>query len=948
MPVPAPDVAQAERFLTLLAEGEEVTFQTFDDRHGKAPKDNRLIRVFHGDLADHAREMAELNERGAGIYWMVNRGDGTGRKSENVTRVRALFLDLDGAPLPGIWALEPHIVVESSPGRYHVYWAVADCPFDRFTPVQRSLAAEFDGDPSVCDLSRVMRLPGFLHRKQAPFMARVIHENPTRPYSLAEFIDGLGLKLTNERARAVPLLGIEHDPILKALSVQGLVKGPVHGKSGAWDMLCPWRDTHTTGDGGTCYFEPHTNGYAGAAFKCWHAHCCGKSIQDLRPFLGWGGSPAQEPPGDNPPIEAYEGCPEAEPGAARLGTHIRPGGGQPPVEMYLEDLAMHEAVAAADGAAEPGSSIEGGMADDSASREESRLREVETFIQSDDPMKQPRRRSQVDILIDIGRKVSMALFCGGDDRAYAIIRDRREVWPIASKRFRQWLCDCYYELVKKGANANSVRDAIDTIEAAARNSGDERPVFLRTAAHAGKVYVDLCDRDWRVVEIDAEDWRILDRSPVMFTRRGSFASFPVPERGGSLSDLWDIVNVPVKARPLIACWLPAALYPSGPYPILGIQGWHGSAKSSAALMLRLLCDPSSAPLRSIPKDEDGFKALCAGAWCLCIDNLSGIQPWLSDLLCRAASGVTLGGRKLYSDLDEELIKVTRPVILNGIEPIAVRGDLADRTITVVLEPIPDDRRLTEKEVGARFEKMRPSIFGVLLTALSQAVRDLPSVPPQPLPRMADFAQRAISYETALGLKAGDFMRAYHGNIEAAAVTTVEGSAVAQAIIRLVTHNVEWSGTATDLLDAIGPKADDRNRSAREWPRSGRGMIGALMNLGPALLRLGVSYGHLKRSDAKGTRLLRLVWRDPAQPSESSESSEPRRGAGSGSDSSKSSDDLTVREPGNRQRPSGQNSNKNNVTDDTDGSDGLAGTLHDGDAGCGGAADSKPPIWEERI
>jgi hypothetical protein len=284
----------AEVGLTLLAEGEEATFQTFSDRD--ETKVNRvngesydpLAHIRHGSLETHAHELANLNRGAAGVFVTINATNGHGRKAEDVIRVRAVFVDLDGTPLPETWGVEPHLVVESSPGRFHAYWLVSDCPIERFTPIQKAIATKFGGDPSVHDLPRVMRLPGFLHQKAEPFMTRILYENPIQPYPLAEIITGLGLDLANGGSRTGPKLGIEHDSVLKALSDQGLLKGPVHGKPGAWDIFCPWRGAHTKGEGGTAYFEPHTNGYAGPGFKCLHAHCVDKTIRELKAFLGWG------------------------------------------------------------------------------------------------------------------------------------------------------------------------------------------------------------------------------------------------------------------------------------------------------------------------------------------------------------------------------------------------------------------------------------------------------------------------------------------------------------------------------------------------------------------------------------------------------------------------------------------------------------------------------------
>jgi DNA primase RepB-like protein len=180
------DRAMASHFLTLLAEGEAVTFQTFDDARER--KDPKLARIFHGAFEEYADALIELNRQGAGVFIMVNRGDGKGRKAGNVVGVRALFIDLDGTPLPAAWPLEPHVIIESSPGRWHAYWAVKDCPFEQFTPHQKALVAKYGSDPAACDLPRVMRLPGFLHRKEEPFMTRTVHENPAQPYALAEII----------------------------------------------------------------------------------------------------------------------------------------------------------------------------------------------------------------------------------------------------------------------------------------------------------------------------------------------------------------------------------------------------------------------------------------------------------------------------------------------------------------------------------------------------------------------------------------------------------------------------------------------------------------------------------------------------------------------------------------------------------------------------------------
>lgn len=174
----SPNWLQARQFLDALDQNGTFTFQTFPEAEGSQTRP----RVLHGTFKEYGGELNQLNRAGAGIFVMVNAGDGvirtgarTCRTSGNVQRIRALFVDLDAAPIAPVLnsARPPDWIVRSSPGRWHAYWRVNDCPLDRFALVQIELAARFAGDPSVKDLPRVMRLPGFLHCKTQPFCSEL-------------------------------------------------------------------------------------------------------------------------------------------------------------------------------------------------------------------------------------------------------------------------------------------------------------------------------------------------------------------------------------------------------------------------------------------------------------------------------------------------------------------------------------------------------------------------------------------------------------------------------------------------------------------------------------------------------------------------------------------------------------------------------------------------------
>ena len=183
----------AVRFLTLLGGSPDAafTFQTFDDN--KKRRDRKLARVLHGTFDKQKDTLSRLNADGAGIFVTINETDGKGREEKNIVAVRALFVDLDGEPLEPAtsWALMPHAVVESSPGKWHVYWLVNDCPLESFRDLQQKLIARFKADPVCHDLPRVLRVPGFLHQKDAPFESRLYSWGEFLPYSVAQIQEAL-------------------------------------------------------------------------------------------------------------------------------------------------------------------------------------------------------------------------------------------------------------------------------------------------------------------------------------------------------------------------------------------------------------------------------------------------------------------------------------------------------------------------------------------------------------------------------------------------------------------------------------------------------------------------------------------------------------------------------------------------------------------------------------
>jgi len=433
----------------------------------------------------------------------------------------------------------------------------------------------------------------------------------------------------------------------------------------------------------------------------------------------------------------------------------------------------------------------------------------------------------------------------------------RETWPIRSKRFRTWVRRCYYRATGAAPGAAVIAPALDLLEARAQFDGPERIVHTRVAEHAGRLYLDLADERWRAVEIGSDGWRVLASPPVRFRRPAGMLPLPIPEHGGSIEVLRPFVNISNESDfVLIIAWLLAALRAIGPYPLLAISGEQGSAKTVLSKLLRALIDPNVAPVRALPREERELMIAANNGHLLAFDNLSGVPPWLSDALCRLASGGSFAVRRLYTDDEEILFKAARPTLLNGIEDVISRPDLADRAIFLTLGPIGEEERRSESELWREFEHARLQILGALLDAVAHGLAGIGAVSSHRLPRMADFALWATACETALW-PAGTFARAYAANRRAAIDSIIEADPVAAYVRTLMAEQNTWMGSATDLLRTGTDFMNSDPLTRRiDWPENPRALAGRLRRAQTFLRALGIEIA-FSREGRAGNRIITM-------------------------------------------------------------------------------------------
>jgi hypothetical protein len=484
-------------------------------------------------------------------------------------------------------------------------------------------------------------------------------------------------------------------------------------------------------------------------------------------------------------------------------------------------------------------------------------------------------------------------FHNAEQEAYATVKvaaGHEEIYPLASRRFTLWLRREFWRREKMRLEEDdgkrdqepaifptrALTDVVSHFESIALFEGREEEVATRVAQSGGLIYIDLGDAAWRAVEISVDGWRVISSSdvPVRFVRAKGMLPLPEPVEGSSLDleilrSLLNIGNSEQGERNwrLICAWLVQAFSPTGPYPVLTVRGPQGSAKSTAQKILRNIVDPSSVPLRSAPQDEHNLYIDATSGWVIALDNMGSLPPWLSDALCRLATGGGFSTRRLYTDQDQILFSALRPVALNGIGDVIARPDLLDRALIINLPPIPREERKLERVLETEVEQIKPQVLGALFSAIAEGLSKRDSVFLDSKPRMADFAVWGVATEQALGGAEGGFMAAYDASQDEAIETALESWPIVEQLWTFAKafrgEENAWVGSPTELLHKLNDRVDDDAlKRSKDWPKQPNKLSEQINRLAPSLVEVGV---FVRRSGShKGGRKLRVFYEEPAE------------------------------------------------------------------------------------
>jgi hypothetical protein len=284
--------------------------------------------------------------------------------------------------------------------------------------------------------------------------------------------------------------------------------------------------------------------------------------------------------------------------------------------------------------------------------------------------------------------------------------------------------------------------------------------------------------------------------------------------------------------------------PAIPKPISIIMAEQGSAKTTEDEFKKKLVDPSSVETLTFPRDINELVQKLSHNYVAYFDNVSKIQYWLSDQLCRASTGSGFSKRELYTDDEDIIYNFILCTGINGINIIGLRPDLLDRSILRKRQPILKHKRRKKEDIQAEFEQMRPQLLGYIFDVLAKVLQVKASggIKLDYLPRMADFAEIGEIACRCMGYEDNEFLKAYDKNIETQVEEAIAANLVSSAIIKLMEDRTEWTGTATQLLAVLEDIAITHlkvNTNTKQWPKAANVLSGRLEEVKTNLREIGI-------------------------------------------------------------------------------------------------------------
>ena len=287
-----------------------------------------------------------------------------------------------------------------------------------------------------------------------------------------------------------------------------------------------------------------------------------------------------------------------------------------------------------------------------------------------------------------------------------------------------------------------------------------------TGTLSNRILYFLADEERQSVLITPSEWKVGRSKSVKFLKSNADMAQVMPEGGGNLlSLLRPFVNLPKDDFILFTAFLVQSFSRSSSHYAAIVSSNKGTGKSTLTKMMRSLIDPSATDVPLTPSSENDLKTVLSNTYLAAFDNTASLSAKFSDILCAAITGTKDAKRKLYSNCDQVTLSLHNLVVINGIDIVPRRSDLADRSLLFELCPIPPSARKTDDAFWSAFKAKKQQMLGAIFDTLVSAMNVLPTLHFSGYARMADAYREMTAIAVALGVEQEKFERIFMQNRE---------------------------------------------------------------------------------------------------------------------------------------------------------------------------------------
>ena len=415
--------------------------------------------------------------------------------------------------------------------------------------------------------------------------------------------------------------------------------------------------------------------------------------------------------------------------------------------------------------------------------------------------KPKKKKTQDQKLIEIA--TNNEYFYDNLDKCYAKISSISKLVDIQSGEFGGWLSSEYFAQYKELPNFSKLKTLTLFLHHHAKKTGTLISVNNRVAIENNIIWIDLSDQQNHAVKVTASGWEVVANPPVYFKTFSHAQALPVPERNGNLAEILPFLNISSEEDTiLLMAWLVVSLVPDIPKPFLWLVGGKDSGKTTTAVFLKSLIDPSNGRGLSLGNKPMEIAQQLDHNFLPFFDNFKGMPGVVSDLFCQGYSNGTVSKRALFTNADDFHFDLSGSAIFACLKVPRVGEDLIDRSIILSLESIKDSSRKEERNIVEAFNFAQPRIFGGLLDVLVKTIRLKPSISLENLARVGDFQAWGVAASEAMGFDRGTFLNALKGNRKVQAKQVNRNIPLLNEMLVFMNDKSYWQGYPSELLELL--------------------------------------------------------------------------------------------------------------------------------------------------